>query len=119
MGWVNQSFGSTDHTVGKQARLLPVEILVDANRDGQIDRHDVGIITEDNPWRWWYNDDQDSQGEGAPNEYDAPGGLFNEYGGTRDAADSVVNGVRDLLDFYPVAFDIQHYLDVMPKEEYS
>ncbi|MEX2608190.1 MAG: hypothetical protein WD708_12680, partial [Kiritimatiellia bacterium] len=51
LGGVDQSFDSTDHTVGKQARLLPVEILVDANRDGEINRADLGIVNEDNPWR--------------------------------------------------------------------
>ncbi|MCC5846382.1 MAG: alpha/beta hydrolase, partial [Verrucomicrobia bacterium] len=115
LGIVNQSFHSTDHTVGKQARLLPVEILVDANRDGQIDQDDVGMITEDNPWRWWVNDDSDVIGEvRGNNNRDIPGQPVEN----QNAANPVIDGMRDLIDFFPLHLQIEALKDLFPFTEY-
>jgi hypothetical protein len=45
--------------------LVPVEVMVDANRDGQMSFqeasiHDLDVTSADKPYRFWLNDDQDA-----------------------------------------------------------
>jgi hypothetical protein len=73
-------------------------LAVDANRDGQIE---LGAASSDatsatQPFRFWINDDDDA-GDGMA-----------------DANDTVVNGVNDLKDFFPVYLDLKQLLNVLP-----
>ena len=50
-----------DHTL-----LVPVDLMVDGNRDGQMSSddgliHDRDITTADRPYRFWLNDDDDTE----------------------------------------------------------
>ena len=69
--------------------LIPIELAVDANRDGEIqvgrarDRTDVN-----SPFRFWCNDDNDGTGNGA--EF---------VGGPEDSSDTEIASKRDLEDF--------------------
>ncbi|MFA7233171.1 MAG: LamG-like jellyroll fold domain-containing protein [Terrimicrobiaceae bacterium] len=67
--------------------LVPVDLAVDANRDGVIDNKDRGKVTEQKPWRWWINDDNDGTGDGSEN-----------VGGAADSADAEIKSKRDLED---------------------
>jgi len=94
--------------------LLPMEIVPDWNRDGKIDKDDRGKITQEKPFRWWYNSDNDQN--------DANGDDFN-LGGPGDAyivasvGHGGVDSTRDLIDFFPLYLDIKEILEVFPPSE--
>ena len=98
----------------KRVVLLRAGILVDANRDGEFSQADEGKITEEKPWRIWVNDDDDSGETGGKDI--APGtgtGLqANFYTG-------YVNGIRDLVDFFPVTLQIKEALRILPTAKYD
>jgi hypothetical protein len=81
-------------------------LVVDANRDGVIERSDSDLITASNPFRLWINDDDDS---GDTKGDDIPGKTNGA-----NYADDVVNGTRDLVDFFPVFLDLKELLTVLP-----
>lgn len=100
-----------------QVTLIPVEIVPDYNRDGRIDDKDRGKVTKDNPWRWWVNDDDDSGEYGASADRpDVPeGATIGQY----DYQDDEVDGIRDLVDFFPLHLDLQQIIEVFPSSEYQ
>lgn len=92
--------------------VYDVALVVDANRDLKIDSKDVGKITEENPWRFWYNDDQDFKAPDAVSEFNAPGGFDSDpvdYDKYLVGEESVNVKVRDLTDFYPLHVDISKH----------
>lgn len=96
--------------------LLPVEIDIvpDYNRDGKIDDEDRGKVTKDNPYRFWVNDDDDkTHEERKVDSIDIP------KGGRIDSDDLVLDGMRDLVDFFPLHFDLKQALETLPKDKYK
>lgn len=95
--------------------LAPVEIIPNFNRDKTIDLEgdkDRGRASYGTPWRWWINDDSDV-GDIADDLSDIPGpkpstGYFPNY------SDNRVNWRCDLVDFFPLFFDIKPLLDTLP-----
>jgi len=92
-----------------QSRPISIELAVDANRDGTIklaseDASDATFAA--NPFRFWINDDDDSGDMGGD---DIPGKTTGA-----NYADGVVNGTRDLVDFFPVFLDLKQLLTVLP-----
>jgi Bacterial TSP3 repeat/Alpha/beta hydrolase of unknown function (DUF900) len=74
--------------------LVPTEIMVDANRDGQMSFTNAAIhsgdtTTSERPYRFWLNDDDD----GAADEQD------HIPVSTPDYADGIIRSRRDLEDF--------------------
>jgi Regulator of chromosome condensation (RCC1) repeat/Alpha/beta hydrolase of unknown function (DUF900) len=58
-------YGTLDGTL-HAALLVPAELMVDANRDGQMSFddpviHDADLTTKDKPYRFWVNDDDDTE----------------------------------------------------------
>ena len=104
-----------NYMVGKKATLLPVEFVPDWNRDGMIDSADRGKVSEDTSFRWWVNDDDD-EGEAAGGK-EAKGDIPNN--GPEDHQDNVVDGMRDLVDFFPLHLDVEALLDTLPAPEYT
>ncbi|MGB1937056.1 MAG: hypothetical protein ACPHVK_06160, partial [Akkermansiaceae bacterium] len=91
--------------LGTEIHLLPVEVVPDWNRDGMIDEMDFGQATNENPFVFWVNDDEDEQE--IHEDADIPGmGADNN--------DMRVNGMRDLVDFFPVALRLAPILQVLP-----
>jgi hypothetical protein len=88
--------------------LIPVELMVDNNRDGIIDNKDRGKVSEQEPWHFWYNEDNDSGETGGD---DIPLGS-----GQGDFGGGGVSGIRDLVDFFPVFLEIKELVKVMPPE---
>jgi hypothetical protein len=92
------------------AIFVPAELRPDANRDGIITTsrlpHDPDLILAEKnlPWYFWVNDDDDS---GETDGNDIPGAGSN-------GRDSSVNGVRDLVDFFPLHLNIARLLSVLP-----
>jgi hypothetical protein len=95
----------------KRVLLLRAGILVDANRDGQFSQEDEGKITQEKPWRFWINEDNDNGETGGK---DMPVNPQNA-----DYADSRCNGIRDLVDFFPAQLQIQHMLQYFPAKDYD
>jgi hypothetical protein len=93
-------------TTGTQRALLllPVELAVDGNRDGTITLSGSGgsdQTTEDKPYRFWVNDNQDSSSE---NNIAAVGGVTVTEGevvpvATPDYTDPNIQCKRDLEDW--------------------
>jgi hypothetical protein len=95
--------------------LLPVEVVPDFNRDGKIDSADRGKITTEKPWRFWINDDDDAgetEGTDISVDYDE-GSTEPDYWG------SSVDGIRDVIDFFPLHLDLKAALAVMPETEFQ
>ena len=93
--------------------LVPAQLRVDFNRDGVIDTSDAlgapdrEFADKNLPYFFWVNDDDDA-GETSGN--DIPGQPPN----AADALNDRVDGVRDLVDFFPVYLDIKRLLEVLP-----
>lgn len=103
-------------TKTKEIFFLPVEIVPDFNRDGLIDGKDRGKVTEQQPWHWWINDDDDS---GDTDGDDVPGKSETTIGGAdystpTNPESGKVDGVRDLVDFFPLYLDIKKLIEVLP-----
>lgn len=89
-------------------------LAVDANRDGSIVLSNQGsgdLNPVSSPFRFWLNDDNDSGEEKSGSLDDLP--VANGTG-SRNCDDNQVNGVRDLVDFFPVCLDVKQLLTVLP-----
>ena len=90
--------------------VIKVELVPDFNHDRVIDETDKSLISTNGPFRFWINDDHeisDAEGE------DWPGSSTPDWNGSH------ANGVRDLIDFFPVYLDVAQAVTVLPKEAYS
>jgi hypothetical protein len=96
--------------------LISAELMVDANRDGKIDDADRAHVTKDAPWRWWVNDDDDSGDTGGTDvSRNGAGANFETTFAHPDSTNTgVVDGTRDLIDFFPIYLNIKSLLDVLP-----
>src|SRR5438067_13883473 len=82
------TYGETDiATVIIQVTIPPVGMVPDSNHDGKIDGSDKGVVTDEKPWSFWLNDDDD--------QHTDPLGPQNA-----DCKDGHVNGPEDLKDFF-------------------
>lgn len=89
-------------------------IVTDFNRDGIIDDNDQGKVTDEEPWRWWVNDDSDKGGfDRGNNTHDIPAPSKRDANFKNDEVD----GVRDLIDFFPVHLNIAEVLKRYPADE--
>jgi len=86
----------------KTDSLLKMDVVPDWDRDGVIDQADRGKVTDSDPYRFWINDDDDS---GEWDIDDVP-----QRGNDADAKDLQVDGLRDLVDFFPLFFDLEDFL---------
>jgi hypothetical protein len=94
--------GDTGPTATYHAMLLiPAELSVDGNGDGQIQLGSVADqTTQDKPYRFWINDDDDKN---------APGPVQ-----VADYKTEWVDGAEDLKDFFPAFLDIQQLVKALP-----
>ncbi len=101
-----------------------VALIPDFNHDRVINNSDRVDLGEHGVYRFWINDDDD---EGYEEGDDIPGapGLTAEPDwqkkmvGWNPIQQYVVDGVRDLVDFFPVHIDAGPVLDAWPPEEYK
>ena len=110
-----------DHGALLSGRYLTIQasFTVDANRDGIIDDQDVNAVNAAKPYRFWSNDDNDSGAIGGNDVPGQPTGNFNmadnpDYETTSNATIGQVDGVSDLVDFFPVFLEIKQLLGVLP-----
>ncbi len=104
--------------------LPPGRMVPDYDRDGRIDGRDVRVQMAGKPFRIWINDDRDVGDESTEAFEDAPAGSCDPEampapigGRPRNCMDGVVNGLRDLVDFFPVHLDVP--LDRLPPGDYT
>ncbi|MEI6605113.1 MAG: hypothetical protein WCP35_07375, partial [Verrucomicrobiota bacterium] len=79
--------------------LFPVQLAVDANRDGKITFDGADATSEDKPFVFWVNDDHDVKG---PIDMDIicnTLGQFDAFDGVKDFQLSQIICTRDLEDF--------------------
>ncbi|MBI5141185.1 MAG: alpha/beta hydrolase, partial [Nitrospirae bacterium] len=98
--------------VVKVGEMVELSLTPDYTRDGVVDGSDKGSVTWDKPWRFWVNDDDDGAA-------DAATGLDGEDlpGSNKDNSDAVVNGIRDLVDLFPLRIDLAEALKAWPPGE--
>ncbi|HVU23218.1 MAG TPA: Ig-like domain-containing protein [Opitutus sp.] len=96
--------------------LVPLGMAVDGNRDGQIEvagENGSDVTTASRPFRFWLNDDSDSGEEKSSSLDDLP--VSSTTSG-RNSDDDHVNGIRDLVDFFPVYLDVKQLLAALPPD---
>ncbi|NBB81374.1 MAG: hypothetical protein GVY36_18360 [Verrucomicrobia bacterium] len=76
----------------KAYTLLKVDVAVDNNRDGEVSFDGTDVTTEEQPFRFWLNDDSDITEIG-----ESPSGVA-------DSADNEITTKRDLEDFTRLSF---------------
>jgi hypothetical protein len=104
--------------------LVPDSSLdVDYNRDGRIERNQNDDLPDQQPYQFWINDDSDDSALGnLLGTSDLPGarsGIFEFDGRDPDYADDKVNGVADLIDWFPVYLNISNLLVMLPPSQYE
>jgi hypothetical protein len=93
--------------------VVGASIVPDYNRNGLINDDDRNRVTEDQPWRFWVNDDNDGGADAA-----GIGTSGNDLPGqNKDNSDNQVNTIRDLLDFFPLYLDLGNALQLWPHSE--
>jgi len=117
------SYGSQELASVAQLEILPVEVVPDYNRDGKIDDNDRGKVTTQNPFHWWINDDNDlTTAERGNALQDIPNQIRSTGTGPvddRDCGDLAVDGMGDLIDFFPLHLDLERVLEIFPESEYK
>jgi T5SS/PEP-CTERM-associated repeat protein len=100
------------------------DILTDFDRNGEINGTDKTLADQGKVFHFWYNDDNDAGGTSGD---DIPmNGPKEIWDGTttvilecRNGMDDHVNGVRDLVDFFPVWIDLRGVKDLPDKERFE
>lgn len=101
-----------DQYIGNSTRIDvhvfdPPRLAADFDRDGDIDTNDFQRAENFEAFRFWVNDDNDDAA-------DANGTGGEDLPGLDvDNGDSVVNTLRDLVDFFPVHLQIKDTLDLL------
>ena len=80
----------------RHIEYLPIRLLVDANRDGTIDEHDV--TTKNRPYRFWLNDDDDTEATSSDTPND-PSEKEKVPASSPDYEKNYIFSKRDLEDF--------------------
>ena len=112
--------------------LVPVAAYTDINGDGVIDEGDYRLARPDRPWFWWINDNDSSADELTAEdlgdlEIPLPmlemhphyGDVHGDQGVNADNLNDEIDGLRDLIDFFPLRLEIRALLQVYPPEDYD
>jgi hypothetical protein len=97
--------------------VLQVDMVPDYDRNGVIDDNDRNKVTSSRLWRFWINDDNDngsdSSGIGG-NDRPGLGNDLMDFPNNDFELTPVpqVNGIRDLIDFFPLYLDIKSLVDL-------
>jgi Bacterial TSP3 repeat len=95
--------------------VIDPRIIPDWNRDRKIDAEDENQINITNPFRFWINDDNDS-GDISSGDCDVPGKTVQAHNNSDapDYSNGKVDGRSDLLDFFPLWFDLESTAKLLP-----
>jgi hypothetical protein len=81
-----------------------IGLVTDANHDRKINDFDRTLSSTNVPFRFWLNDDEDDIPVASDAEKDQPGRPNANW------KNAQVDGVRDLIDFFPAFLDITNLL---------
>ena len=106
------------------------ELTADFNRDGKIiaanelfdeDNKRTDAVTKEKPFVFWLNDDDDDlDSETKGFDIDASRSFALGFGNDPDYENEVIDGSRDLIDFFPVSLNLYRFIrNIDPKMEYS
>ncbi len=95
--------------------LVPVKLTPDYNRDGVINEADVALADASEPYRVWFNLDNDDPGSEISGD-DLPTCLNRE---DVDFLSPTVDGMRDLIDFFPMRVQVDDRLRNTSKYSYK
>jgi hypothetical protein len=101
-----------------QVPVYTVALCTDVNRDGTIDPSfgSPDFTSPTHPFHFWVNDNNDS---GTTGGNDIPG-YPATMRQTPNGLSGQINGVRDLIDFFPVYIDVHDLLEAMQtNQQYS
>ena len=109
-----------DTEVADLCRIHPVivDMVPDYNRDGKIEAQDRGQVTISNPWRWWVNNDDDKDEASGDDKPEMAITSGQDHAPDSDG-NLKVDGMRDLVDFFPLHLDLQKVLASLPPGEFQ
>ena len=111
-------FGTPSGSNNTHAYLMvPVNIVPDYDRNGIINLNDYGYITTNNPFRFWINDTSES-GDIASGGNDIPV-PSSQQTGSENLYQTQVMGREDLINYFPLYFDISKLVSLLPPGQYS
>ncbi len=92
--------------------VIQTVIVPDYDRNNKINDLDRNRVTEEKPWRFWVNTDNDDKSDPrigiGKSKHDLPA-VADKFG--TDNQDDEVNGIRDLVDFFPLYLDLSALLN--------
>jgi VCBS repeat-containing protein len=92
------------------ALLVTAQLAVDANRDGEITFDDADLTTQNQPYRFWLNDDMDESKLSSLFSEDEP----EVYPPSRpDSGDRAINSARDCEDLTRLWLDTGNLVDYL------
>jgi hypothetical protein len=109
IGWYHDPSNPQARSEEHAFLLVPVELMVDGNRDGEMSFDDPTIIdkdrtSEDKPYGFWVNDDQDARSGTNSSEEITPPQLL-------DKQDENIQSVRDCEDLARLGLNIRGLSD--------
>ena len=90
-------------------------LFTDYNHDRKIDQTDIDRAVKGDSFYFWINDDDDEGEEGADGNMP---GKKRTLSFKLDFENDVIDGVRDLIDFFPVTLDVKVMNDLYPVGTY-
>jgi hypothetical protein len=97
-------------TENHAALLVTAQLAVDANRDGEIMFDDADLTTQNQPYRFWLNDDMDESESSSLFSEDEP----EAYPPSRpDSGDRVINSPRDCEDLTRLWLDAGNFANYL------
>ncbi len=115
-GTKSEPFALATSSDGSASVTFLPELAVDANRDGVIklaSEDTTDATSSANPYRFWLNDDNDHD-DVKFTDYDDVSVSPIPFSSVRNSDDNYVNGIRDLVDFFPVFLDVKAMLAAFP-----
>ncbi len=92
-------------------------LVPDYDRNRSIDNQDRKRAQAGDPFYFWINDDDD---EGETEGTDIPGAKKKDTEGSHVNYETIqVDGIRDLIDFFPLYLDIKHLVNLFSPAEYK
>ncbi len=102
--------------------VIDLGLIPDYNRDGNISEADRNKVKSSSKWLFWVNDDEDDNADAETGESDESWYTTTPYdlpGQNEDNSDNKVNGVRDLVDFFPVCLDLGKISALLPADQFE
>jgi hypothetical protein len=95
--------------------IVNAHLIPDFNRDLKIDDDDKNLLITKGPFRFWVNDDNDSGYDGGDDIPGQSGGMF----GSANYNNNRIDGVRDLVDVFPVLVDLSKAVSLLHPDQYA